>query len=202
MTAELQQTRYDQLIRRVGGIIGPGSKVSEALSELFPVIDVERVPGELLLLGGTQLCFGAASLTSAVAERPHIQLFNPAGSGKLITVSSLAVSAIANVAARYAVVNAAVTTGVGTERFRDGRLGLVARPVGQIRTDSLVAIVNADTLFRVGSNDPVIFKDENSVAVLSPGFGLSVGLEQTNSVLIVTFNWRERVAEQSELLFS
>ncbi len=48
MGQELQQNRYDQLIRRVGGIIGPGSKVVEALGELFPVIDVENVPGELL----------------------------------------------------------------------------------------------------------------------------------------------------------
>jgi len=199
MGHDLQQTRYDQLIRRVGAIIGPGSKVAEALSELFPVIDVERVPGELLILGGTAICIGTGELTSDVAETPHIQLFNPVGSGKLITVTRFNTGNATNMQVRYAVNNVARADGLGTERFRDSRLGLVSRPVGQIRSESLVAFVDQDGAYRPQINHLHFVSDENGVAVLSPGFGLEVGNQNTNSLLECTFFWRERVAEQSEL---
>jgi len=201
MGSDLNQTRYDQLIRRVGAIIGPGSKVSEALTELFPVIDVERVPGELLLLGGTQLCLGAAVTTGDALERPRIQLFNPVGSGKLITVSSMQLSSQNTGITRYAIDNVALTDGLGTELFRDSRLGRVARPVGQIRSDSLVAIIDANAIMRLLASTTKTIEDPNSIAVLSPGFGLSVGHETIQATIQVTFNWRERIAEQSELLF-
>jgi len=55
---ELQQNRYDQLLRRVGDLKGPGSKVNDVLQELFPTIDVENVPGELLFLMGTHIGLG------------------------------------------------------------------------------------------------------------------------------------------------
>ena len=202
MTSELQQTRYDQLIRRVGGIIGPGSKVSEALSELFPVVDVERVPGELLLLGGTQLCVGAATLTSAVGEVPRIQVFNPVASGKLVSVSTVVVGQGITVSIRFASTNTALTTGTGTEVFRDRRLAGTSRPSAQIRTDSTVAFTDAHGLLRAPANVPVYLNDGNTVAVLPPGSGFEVGTTQTNSLLLVTFFWRERVALESELLLS
>jgi hypothetical protein len=198
---ELQQNRYDQIIRRVGGIIGPGSKVSEALTELFPVLDVERVPGELLLLGGTHLSLGAAAGTGAVGETFRIQVFNPVDSGKLITVTSCIVSSTSSQQIRYATTIIALTTGIGTEVFRDRRLDANARPSGQIRTDSTVALTDAHGTFRLTDGLPVTLEDPNSLAVLPPGSGFEVGNTTTNTALLATFNWRERVAEQSELLF-
>ena len=198
---ELQQSRYDQLLRRVGDLKGAGSKVNDALSELFPVIDVEGVPGELLLLGGTQLCIGAANTTSIAAKRPAIQLFNPVDSGKLITVSSLHASTNITQIFRWAVTEVALTTGIGTETYRDGRLGQAARPSGQIRTDSTVAIVDANGLIRALANTDVRLEDDNGIAVLSPGTGLSIGIEGVLAELQATFFWRERVAEPSELNF-
>lgn len=200
MTSDLQQTRYDQLIRRVGAIVGPGSKVAEALSELFPVIDVERVPGELLLLGGTNLCIGAANVTGAVGEVARIQLFNPAGSGKLLSVSSCLISTTATQAIRFATSLINLTSNIGTQVFRDRRLTAL-RPTGQIRTDSTIALTDANGIFRVLGNTPWVLEDQNTVAVLPPGTGFEVGDSTTNTDLFVTFFWRERVAEQSELLF-
>jgi len=202
MTSELQQSRYDQLVRRVGGIIGPGSKVSEALSELFPVIDVERVPGELLALGQTQICLGSATLTGDVAEVARVQLFNPVASGKLIAVSSVYVSATATMTFRFATSTIALTDGIGTEVFRDRRLSATSRPSGQIRTDSTVAFPDAHGQFRLAGNQVVTLEDENTAAVLSPGSGFEVGSTAAATTIFVTFNWRERVALESELLLS
>jgi len=199
MTSELQQSRYDQLIRRVGGIIGPGSKVFEALTELFPVLDVERVPGELLLLGQTQLCIGSITFSSAAAQSPRTQLFNPVDSGKLITVSSMIISVPAASIVRFSVGFTALTTGQGTERYRDGRLPLAARPSGQIRTQSSAAQTDAHGQFRMGGSDPRQFTDENAMAVLSPGSGYEWGSNIINNSISVTWHWRERVAEPSEL---
>jgi len=200
MTSDLQQTRYDQLVRRVGGIIGPGSKVSEALSELFPVIDVERVPGELLALGQTQLCLGSSVITGAAGEVGRIQLFNPVGSGKLISVSSCIITSTAAQTIRYATTINALTTGVGTEVFRDRRLAASSRPSGQIRTESTVAFTDAHGQFRQIPNAPKTLEDENTVAVLPPGTGFEVGAGTIVTLIMVTFNWRERVVLESELL--
>ena len=38
--SQLQQSRYDQLLRRVGDLKGPGSKVNDVLHELFPMFDL------------------------------------------------------------------------------------------------------------------------------------------------------------------
>ncbi len=202
MTSDLQQTRYDQLVRRVGGIIGPGSKVAEALSELFPVIDVERVPGELLALGQTQICLGSATVTGAGGEVARIQVFNPVASGKLLAVSSVLCSATATMTFRYATSTIALTSGVGTEVFRDRRLAATSRPSGQIRTDSTVALPDAHGQFRLAGNGIQTLDDENTVAVLPPGSGLEVGTTAAATTIFVTFNWRERVALESELLLS
>lgn len=199
MTSELQTNRYDQVVRRVGGIIGPGSKVSEALTELFPVIDVEQLPGELLLLGGTQLCMGAIERTGAVAEAARLQLFNPLGSGKLVTLSTCIMSTALAQILRWTTNKTALTTGVGTERFRDERLATTARPAGQIRTDSTVALTDATGQGRIAANTMFPLEDENGVAVLPPGSGFEIGTGTDNTSILVTFFWRERVALDSEL---
>lgn len=198
---ELQQNRYDQLLRRVGDLKGPGSKVNDVLTELFPVIDVERIPGELLALGGTALCMGAATLSGAVGERARVQLFNPVGSGKLIAVSAFFTSSNSSQTYHWARSIIALPTGVGTEVFRDSRFPTASRPTGQIRTDSQVAIVDANGIFRIGTNVTFPVQDENSVAVLSPGAGLEVGAVNVVTLINVTFFWRERVAQPSELSF-
>lgn len=199
MTSDLQTPRYDQLVRRVGGIIGPGSKVSEALSELFPVIDIERVPGELLLLGQTSLCVGSANITAAAAEKPRVQLFNPLGSGKLVSISTVVISSSSTQQIRWSSNNTALTNGVGTEVFRDRRLAGTSRPTAQIRTDSLAAITDAHGQYLSASNEPRFLDDENTVAVLPPGSGFEVGGVSNQTLILVTFFWRERLGLESEL---
>jgi len=198
---ELQQTRYDQLVRRVGGVIGPGAKVAEALPELFPVLDVERVPGELLALMGTRLAMGSEVINSAVAEFSTIQLFNPANSGFLITVSSVIISSQSNTEYRWNIETAAIGSASLNIRFRDGRFTGVSRPVGQVRTLSTPAATVRAGQVRNASDTPFILNDANGVAVLSPGTGLTIQEIEADQTLVVAFNWRERVALEAELNF-
>ena len=201
MTNELQQTRYDRLIRRVGGIIGPGSKVAEALSELFPVIDVERVPAELLVLGGTSLALGSTVIASIAAERPAAQLFNPAGSQKIITVTHVYVSTNQAQQIRWNINATELLNVIVGSQFRDSRLGIGTIPTGIIRDESKAASTVARGQARVISGETLHLTDENAVAVLSPGFGLEVGGANVLTTLNVSFDWRERPAEASELNF-
>lgn len=198
---EIQQNRYDQLLRRVGGLIGPGAKVGEVLSELFPMIDVERVPGELLLLMGTRIAIGGGIFTSAAGQSPKVQLFNPVDSGNIITVTRLTVSAGSNVLIRFGPVNLALTTGIGTETFRDMRLPLTDRPIGEIRQESAVALADGTGQVLVSPNIPFILEDPNGVVVLPPGTGFEIGRDDQLSTIVHYWNWRERVAEPSELNF-
>ena len=201
MTFEVQQTRWDRIIRRVSGSIGPGSRVSETLSELFPVLDVERVPGELLILGGTNLCFGSGRITGAAGEVPFVQLENPADSGNIITISSLVAANDAVSVLRWGRTNTALGAAIGTETFRDSRRLVTARPVGRIRQGSQVAVVGGTGITRVINNDSYSNTDRNGIVVLAPGTLFEFGAETAASTLTLTLYWRERPAEESELQF-
>ena len=199
MTSELQQNRYDQLIRRVGGIIGPGSKVSEALTELFPVIDVERVPAELLLLSGTKLCNGGDFLTGVAAQRSRIQLFNPAGSGHIATITLATISPSSTSGVVAGLVDIELANLVATSRFRDGRLGVADSPVCEVRKDNDAVIAPDVFQMNVLANSSIFLQDDNGIAVLTPGTGYQISTTTILLSLLVGFYWRERPAEPSEL---
>jgi len=196
---ELQQNRYDQLLRRVGDLKGPGSKVNDVLQELFPTIDVENVPGELLFLLGTRIGWGAAAKTPTAGKRAGIQLFNPAGSGYLVTISSVLISAAATGSLTFGTVETGLATDTGVPRIRDTRTGFSARGVAQLRTSpDQTSLVGG--IVRVLANVTLVLDDLNTVAVLSPGNGMSV-ISNVDQNFGVTFFYRERVAEPSELTF-
>lgn len=200
MPSELQQNRYDQLIRRVGGIVGPGSKVSEVLTELFPIIDVENVPAELQILGGTHLGFGGSSGPAVAAEFAFVQLFNPVASGKLVTVTQVNFMGSGNVILRFSVEAASRGAVVLSERFADTRLGVTNLTTAQIFFGSDPVI--PPNVGRMISEQlaTTTIQDPRGLIVLSPGNGFTVAAEVANKFINVSFWWRERVAEQSELL--
>lgn len=203
MTNEIQQNRYDRLLRRVGGIIGPGSKVSEVLSELFPTIDVENVPSELLILMGTNTCFGGGLRTGAVGESAKMGLFNPAGSNTIITLTDVVVTTgTNNQIIRWGLNVVELGTIISTQIFTDTRNPLAQLPVGRIATDSAVALANATGQLQTSANDPQYLGAKNDLAILRPGIGFEIGATLTATQIIVTFYWRERPMETSELLGS
>lgn len=201
MTYEVQQTRWDRIVRRVTGSVGPGSRVSETISELMPVLDIERVPGELLLLGGTRIAWGGANLTGVAGNTGKIQLFNPVDSGSIITVTKVYVRLPSAGILRMVIEPVARLTDGASARYRDGRMGVAEIPVGQIRTETTATIISLINQIFLDSNDTVQLRDENSLAVLGPGTGLTFGPSTTNVTVTGGFFWRERPAEEAELQF-
>jgi len=196
---ELQQNRYDQLLRRVGDLKGPGSKVNDVLQELFPTIDVENVPGELLFLMGTRIGWGSAAKTPTAGKKSGIQLFNPAGSGHLITVSRFEISGSGQSNYSWGIVSVALATNTGISRLRDARVGIGPSGVAELRTSpDAIALVSGE--IRLLAATVHVVTDVNSCCVLSPGSGLSV-IGGVDIGLFVGFNYRERIAEPSELTF-
>jgi len=94
----------------------------------------------------------------------------------------------------------ALTTNTGAPRFRDGRVDPGPSGVSQVRTDSNAGGTLPGTIVAL-SNTVVSVGDVNGVCVLSPGVGLNVIAGATNTICRVTFFYRERVAEPSELTF-
>jgi len=196
---EIQQSRYDQLLRRVCDLKGPGSKVNDALTELFPMIDVENVPGELLMLAGTRICMGGGTLAGVAAQAITAQLFNPVDSGKLITVTRVYAAWLGSTTVRWGTTVVSLATPIGTERFRDTRLIVPAAPSGEIHQLSRVPLATGINQARLANNDTFELNDPNGVAVLAPGTGFEIGNATLDLDIHYGFNWRERVAEPSEL---
>ncbi len=199
--ANINQNRWDQLVRRVGGLIGPGSKVNNTIGDLFPMLDVENLPGELYYLMGTFICYGGQVQGPVAAEFPRIQIMNPADSGLLITVTGFTVSTETGQELRWDINSTALASAAGNGRVRDTRVSTDQIPTGQIRTDSSGSATTLTGITRVLVNQPFTLHDENGIAVLAPGSGFQVGGTTANSRIRVTFYWRERVAEASELQF-
>jgi len=199
--ANINQNRWDQLVRRVAGLIGPGSKVNNTIGDLFPMLDVENLPGELYLLAGTRLGSGSAQQTGAAGEAARVQLFNPADSGLIVTLTSFLVSV--NVTAQVRMVNTITAESTNTfATVRDLRLGTVRRSTAEVRAASDAAVLAANGgEFRVLANGVATITDPNGIVILAPGTGMTLTTTSLTAVVTATFFWRERVAEASELLF-
>jgi len=203
VTNEIQQTRYDRLLRRVAGIIGPGSKVGEVLTELFPTIDVENVPPELLILMGTNAAFGGGTITGAAGEAAKMGLFNPPGSSQVITLTDVTVGQDSTSSViRWGFNTNELATQIQTEVFTDKRNPLVQLPVGRVSTESAVALASGTGQVRLLNNTPLHLSAKNGLAILRPGIGWEVGLLTQAAAIFVTFYWTERTMEASELLGS
>jgi len=199
VTSELQQDRYDKTIRRAGAIIGPGSKVSEVLTELFPMFDVENLPPELFILGGTKLSFGGGTITAIAAEFPKAQLFNPVGSGKLVTITSVIAGCNGNTTMRWGLSGVQFLPVVSSQTIRDTRSLVPEQPIAQVSQQSSGAQANATGQVNILGNVALYLTDPNGIAVLAPGTGFEIGADLVVSRLKYTFYWRERQALQSEL---
>jgi len=198
---ELQQSRYDRLLRRVGDLKGAGSKVNDVLEELFPVIEVEGVPGELLRLMGTRLGMGGHVLSAVAAQFAKIQIFNPVDSGYLTTVTNIISSTdVAGVITEYFLTTVPLLTEVGNNPLRDTRDPIAAGATTQIRSEQDVSGIPAHFQFRSIANTPTKITDPNGVVILAPGTGLTVAPSTVNRSLTCSFFWRERIFEPSELL--
>lgn len=197
MTA-LNQNRYDQLLRRVGDLKGPGSKVNDALTELFPMIDVENVPAELLLLSGSRLCIGTGLLGAGGAAFFGVQLLrNAPKSGVIARLIEINVTAPPGTIVMGPTLNSAAA--IGAEAFADTRVfgeGTALKIQGN--NNNLVVGSN----FWAPSTDAdstYTFRPPAAISVIAPGAAFSVGNGTANEALRVNWLWIERQAQSSEL---
>jgi len=201
LTNELQTARYDNLVRRLGGLLGPGSKVTETLSELFPVVETENLPAELLFLGGWLTGMGTVIRAATVGQSSRAQLFNPTGSGKIAVVTNIHITNV--IAGGQFIdwqINATPFAVLNTQITRDTHAGF---SVGTALTTGSLATGNTPRAgtFLIPALDTFHFHVDNGIAVLAPGTGLEMGTLADNQALTVTFFWRERIALPSELNF-
>lgn len=202
MTYEVQQTRWDRLVRRVSGSIGPGSRVSETISELFPVLEVENTTPELLALSDWRLAWQSTERPAVGGERTASQLFNPPDSGVIVAVTHITVRT--NIAGDGVAVQAEISdTVIGSNQvkglFRDSRFGGNRETVAEVSSDDDIGVGGGLRIFV--NTDDLVIADDNGLVVLTPGFGLSVGSVNANLILTVNYFWRERPAQESELSF-
>jgi len=202
VTNEIQQTRYDRLLRRVAGIIGPGSKVSEVLTELFPTIDVENVPAELLLLMGTRTAFGGGTITASSGQSPKMGLFNPLGSNTIVTITKVFFASPVVQTVRWGINTNELSGLLSTQVFQDTRNPLVQLPVARVSSESAAALANATGQGRILGNVFFQLINSNDLVILRPGIGFEIGCVTNQAQIFVTFYWRERAMESSELLGS
>jgi len=194
----LNQNRYDQLLRRVGDLKGPGSKVNDALTELFPMIDVENVPAELLLLSGTRLCMGTAFLGAGGAGMfSTFFLANPAASGVIARVMTIAIRALGT---QEIVIGPSQNSSaaIGATAFSDTRVFGEGTVLGIQGANNNLAVGSTFFKFSHLANGTTFFEPPAAIAVLAPGGRLSVGGDE-NAGLDCSFIWVERVAQPSEL---
>jgi len=198
---ELQIGRYDQLLRRVGDLKGPGSKVSDVLAEVFPTFDLENVPMELLALGGWRPAWQSTERPAQATQVSASQLQNPAGSGKIAVITTLQLRIDS---ATFIQVQISATT-FGTPvagLFRDSRFG-VPRSTTMLASSADNVTVGGGLRLRVVPDPPgqYTFHDPNGIAVITPGTNLDCGTVNINRLMTVNYWWRERQAEPSELKF-
>lgn len=185
-------------MRRVGDLKGPGSKVADVISEVFPIVDLENLPAELYALGGTVLAYGGGNVAATAGEISQMAIFNPATSGKIMTVTSAIVSHGLGTGINWSFIAAEFSTTIATQIQRDTRLGFTTLPSGLVQTESGAGFPGATGTIQVLPDTPLFLKDENGLAVLEPGTGFHVSPITVNSALFATFYWRERVMEPSE----
>jgi len=198
---EIQQNRWDRLVRRVAGIVGGGSQVNDTLNELFPMIDVENVPSELLALANMRIGWVSGRLAASVGEFNLHQIFNPPDSGTLVVITQVSgYSEAATTIFRFSNAIGQLATLAGNERHRDTRRGVFAEMTAQHRTDQ--SIVSGGLDFRLSTlvDESFYLRDDNGIAVLFPGTGLTCTSATMNQDSTVAFMWRERTFEPSEQL--
>jgi len=196
--SQLNQNRYDALLRRVGDLKGPGSKVNDALTELFPMIDVENLPAELLLLSGSKLCMATAALgAGGVGFFTNMILSNPVGSGVIARLMSIEIIISAQTINFSPTAN--VSAALGGEAFADTRIIAEGTALKLQGASNLLTAHPARFQKRSLVDLTLTWEPPVAIAVLSPGAGFGFGPNLDNQSMTASLTWIERQAQPSEL---
>lgn len=197
---KILQGRYDRLLRRTTAQVGFGSKVGEALEDLFPTLDVENAPMELLRASGWFFGMGSIDRTAIAANTNNHALFNPPGSGKLVVLTSLIISSSANATLSWGPIFVALADASVAGAERDTRAGQIEATVALLQREDNAA-GSAFGAARVLASSPLVMFDKNGLAVLAPGSGFQMRQSTVALNMQTAWMWRERDAEPEELNF-
>lgn len=198
MTTPLQATRYDRLVRRVMNLVGEGAIVTGVLPDVFPIIDLENIPQELMALESWYLAFGGENFLSTGGNFPNSQVSNPAGSGNIVVVENALVTTTATTGVHWRTSTTAMPTLVAQMQFRDTRF--TTQSPTQVRRENAAVPIPRVGIFTKAANDPQLIFPPGVEIILFPGNTLDIGNQVANTRLEVTYYTRERQLEQSELI--
>ena len=199
MSQDLQTARYDQLVRRVGGLLGGGSKVTETLAEVFPVLELEDTTPELIALSGWRTAWQSTERSPNVALVSTSQLRNPAGSGVIAVVTQVGLHVTVPAPVQMQISTPLIGTPV-PGLFRDSRFGVPRNTVCQVSSAD-GPVIGGGLRIRVPAAENIFLRDDNGIVVLTPGTTLSISTVIVNILMTVNYVWRERIALDSEINF-
>jgi len=196
----INQGRYDHLLRRTTAQVGPGSKVGNALEDLFPTLDVENAPMELLRASGWVFGTGFLAEVPSAGNNAAIALFNPADSGHLVVCTTININGPSAVDVMIGPIFTALASVNLPGAQRDTRAGAIAQTVARLQSDEN-ATSSAFLRIPIVANVNTQLTDIDGYYVLAPGSGMQVFANTVDITIRAGFLWRERVAEPEELDF-
>ncbi|AMP00156.1 hypothetical protein CAter10_2510 [Collimonas arenae] len=144
--------------------------------------------GKARTLGGiTFMMFGSGP--PVAGQNAHVQLWNPAGSGKNLVLDALTYSSGANGGILLKLYNAALTTLAGPGQSKKGG-GAVA--VGVVNVQANAGTLGGATILGVNlsANTPITYRPYEPI-VLPPGWGLNMIQTVLATDISGSFEWYE-----------
>ncbi len=211
---EVTLPQWQNLVRRVFGLVGPGGNTPLLAPEIQPVVTLQPDNAEFRRLRLEKLWGGGDIVNGGAGVFPCLGLNNPAGSGTMIvfervkfwvfdsatpTDATLRIDTQANVAAATPTLRN--TTFSGPRDSREIVAG-AGTPAAVLRAGTAAAPAAG---FRLGfvHNQSITFQDQTNEVpqiVLLPGFGLLLvgGTAVATCVLSWSLLWYERPLEEAE----
>jgi len=198
---QIQGGRWDEFLRRLLPV-KDRSIAPIVASELVGQIVVQEWEPEFYKLRNENLCMARASQAPVAAEFGHCKIRNPELTGTLVILEQIWLRAASDMVFDFATEGVEIAGFTQEETaFRDlrsGGLTAVGVTKADVSIDTNVAMVGGDSVGRV----TVLALDSKTLefpVILPPGFGFIVRANTVNVGITVTFLWRERAAEPSEL---
>lgn len=197
---EVQIGRYKQLLEQLLSMKGEIA-VQQLSPELLPVLVLGDDRPEWSALSGERLAFGGIAQAGVAAERSTIQLMNLPTSTSIVTLERLWVRVATAGEVFMGHLDTLVSgsgAAAGAYGFRDGRFPRGSQAsAAQVFSFHDAANPITANLWRgvIGTTSTAI----NLPVVLTPGRGFAVCCTTVNVAMYVSFMWRERKFETSEL---
>lgn len=211
---EISAPGYQNLVRRVFGLTGPGGNIPTVAPEIQGIAILQPANKEHDRLRGEDILCAGTFVTGTGATRPYVGLLNPAASNRVVVLELVRAtvwdSAVANLPGFIKIdLVTNLTAFLGAVQIpapRDTRLSQVAGWAGngaQYQTGNVGGAIPTgfvvDT-FSAGVANVITARDYADI-VLTPGWGIIVGHAAAFSATAnvgAHFRWFEKLFEPQE----